>query len=941
MTTAATPPALVPLRIERQGLYLLDEDEVVRVLGPVQTREVRPVQEQQATYGVEWQRMPLILWGDGARPNYGLAPLLVERGRRVGREVRLVSGNQEFCRLEVPDACPAQNRGMLSWIANSELGIVEHGRRAGVTDLLREVIQCFRDQATIAVLYGSEHQQERATEPLSPNWIGGTLLRARFDYEEPPRVAVGTFRNAAREDVGIHDFDIVIVPRATDALSEYAQRALSDVALHCRLIGLLPDDERLSPASRGRLLATFGARRYSVPQLGRVQRVVNLALLHLPEYEVEDIEHEVRFLRQAVWRNDSFNDLLAAAADSIAAGEARNTWLSPRSPTQIEDLGENTNVVIGCDNVEHALELAKRLPEWQINLGTDCYLDGLSPDGLAALRRRRDEPAWSPQACRKRIFTADAFRTYDLSGVSIIIWAGTGGGLPPIESQTLIVDPRSPASSRPLLVVDVENRSHRKLRRASRERCWLYVDRGWLPEGADEATSRLVEFDAEISDASWQERDLVRSARRRHWFGEMLPRRVLSGRFYLEHGQHRTSSPVTGTSLRPLNEVIHHENLLETYHRMRECNGPGAGTDGLSYGDFSWGEIARILRHASTAIREGRYRPHPTRLVRIPKTNGFRDLDIMCIVDRVVATALADALQPVIDPRFLHCSYGFRPDTSPQQMLAQVLNDITTNARYVVAVEDVKNAFPTVPIRPLLALLGTVLEEIQATQSQTDLSDWLPLLATMIWGAYPAAREKGLEQGNPLSPMLLNLLLDVVLDRPLCVDRGDTPWFRYADNLCYLGHDTAECRQLLARVGDLLRPYEMNLKGWPPINLQGAGNRVRDFLGFALTLVDGTPRLSVKDTSYRKLSDNLVDCYETSYPGRTAILVVRNWIQSQGPALETQEEGFLERVYRAAVHSGFRELGSMGDLHSAIQESRTRWLGVRSQVAPAFRQSHL
>lgn len=130
MTTAATPPAPVPLRIERQGLYLLDEDELVRVLGPVQTREIRPVQEVSPTYGVEWQREPLSLWGDGkARPNYGLAPLLVERGRRVGREVTIISANQEFCALEVPDDCPAQNRGMLSWIADSELGSHRWGHR--------------------------------------------------------------------------------------------------------------------------------------------------------------------------------------------------------------------------------------------------------------------------------------------------------------------------------------------------------------------------------------------------------------------------------------------------------------------------------------------------------------------------------------------------------------------------------------------------------------------------------------------------------------------------------------------------------------------------------------------------------------------------------------------------------------------------------------------
>ena len=185
---------------------------------------------------------------------------------------------------------------------------------------------------------------------------------------------------------------------------------------------------------------------------------------------------------------------------------------------------------------------------------------------------------------------------------------------------------------------------------------------------------------------------------------------MLAGRFYIPFGgRRRTSPPPGGASLRPLTEVINHEHLLDTYEEMRKKNGPGAGVDGLSYRDLSWGEISSLLRGVSSAIGERRYRPHPIRPVRIPKAIGFRDLKIMTIVDRVVAKALTDALQPVIDPRFLNCSYGFRPRRSREQMLAQVLHDITTDGRYVVAVDDVADAFPSIPIRPLLNLLQTVL----------------------------------------------------------------------------------------------------------------------------------------------------------------------------------------------------------------------------------------
>ena len=85
--------------------------------------------------------------------------------------------------------------------------------------------------------------------------------------------------------------------------------------------------------------------------------------------------------------------------------------------------------------------------------------------------------------------------------------------------------------------------------------------------------------------------------------------------------------------------------------------------------------------------------------------------------------------------------------------------------------------------------------------------------------------------------------------------------------------------------------------------------------------------------AFADLFDELVDCHETDAPEETAISVVRGWLAAQGPAFEFEEEEWvLQRTYRAAAQAGFRELGPVRDLRETMQQSRTRWLELRSQI---------
>ena len=92
-------------------------------------------------------------------------------------------------------------------------------------------------------------------------------------------------------------------------------------------------------------------------------------------------------------------------------------------------------------------------------------------------------------------------------------------------------------------------------------------------------------------------------------------------------------------------QVAHHDNLLRTFDRMKGSNGRAPGPDGLTYNDFSRGEMAAVLRTVARRIQDGTYRPDQARRLPIRKSSsGYRILSLRNLVDRIVSKAIADAL---------------------------------------------------------------------------------------------------------------------------------------------------------------------------------------------------------------------------------------------------------------------------------------------------------
>jgi RNA-directed DNA polymerase len=131
---------------------------------------------------------------------------------------------------------------------------------------------------------------------------------------------------------------------------------------------------------------------------------------------------------------------------------------------------------------------------------------------------------------------------------------------------------------------------------------------------------------------------------------------------------HDLESPARDDGL--MEQICARDNVSEAWQRVR-ANGGSPGVDGRSIDDTAvslpehWPSIRDQVLH-------GTYQPQPVKRVTIPKPGGgFRQLGIPTVLDRLIQQAILQVLQPQWDPTFSKYSFGFRPERSAHQAVAQ------------------------------------------------------------------------------------------------------------------------------------------------------------------------------------------------------------------------------------------------------------------------------
>ncbi|MDP1858816.1 MAG: group II intron reverse transcriptase/maturase [Gemmatimonadaceae bacterium] len=275
-----------------------------------------------------------------------------------------------------------------------------------------------------------------------------------------------------------------------------------------------------------------------------------------------------------------------------------------------------------------------------------------------------------------------------------------------------------------------------------------------------------------------------------------------------------------------MERVVEGGNLRRALKRVQQNQG-SPGVDGRTVTD-----LLDDLKRDWPAIREqlltGRYRPSAVKRVEIPKPGGgVRQLGIPTVCDRFIQQAVLQVLQPAIDPTFSESSYGFRPGRRAHDAVSQAQRYVQSGRRWVVDV-DLEQFFDRVNHD---VLLGLVAKRIADPRMRTLIRRYLE--AGIMVSGVVTERHEGTPQGGPLSPLLANVLLDVV-DKEL--ERRGHRFVRYADDCnVYVQSQRAAERVMEGLVG-LYATLKLRVN---PMKSAVALARERSFLGYSFWMAPG------------------------------------------------------------------------------------------------------
>ncbi|ABQ36642.1 putative recombinase [Bradyrhizobium sp. BTAi1] len=221
-----------------------------------------------------------------------------------------------------------------------------------------------------------------------------------------------------------------------------------------------------------------------------------------------------------------------------------------------------------------------------------------------------------------------------------------------------------------------------------------------------------------------------------------------------------------------MERIVARENLKKALDRVKRNKG-AAGVDGMTVDDLPTYLKANWLTIRAQLL-DGTYKPQAVRRVEIPKASGgVRLLGIPTVVDRFIQQAVLQVLQGEWDRTFSDASYGFRPGRSAHQAVTKAQAYIASRHRIVVDI-DLEKFFDRVNHDILMGLVAKRVADKRLLKLIRGF-----LTAGVLEGGLVSPTEEGAPQGGPLSPLLSNLMLDV-LDKEL--ERRGHRFVRYADD---------------------------------------------------------------------------------------------------------------------------------------------------------------
>jgi len=348
-----------------------------------------------------------------------------------------------------------------------------------------------------------------------------------------------------------------------------------------------------------------------------------------------------------------------------------------------------------------------------------------------------------------------------------------------------------------------------------------------------------------------------------------------------------------------IEEVLKPKNLHKAYKKVVGNKG-SAGVDGMSVKELS-SYIEDNRKHIINSIVNNTYVPQPILGVEIPKGKGkTRLLGIPTVRDRWLQQAVSQWLGIKFDIEFEEPSYGFRPMKNLHKAVTQALKYINDGYQDIVDI-DLQGFFDEVDHSILLQL---IYNKVKCPYTMRLIRKWLR--APIQIDGRLHKRRKGVPQGSPISPLLSNIMLDI-LDKELT--RKGLRYVRYADDFSIYARSKAEARKIGNEVYVFLRD-KLRL----PINREKSGIR--------------------RPVNFELLGHGFVPTYQKGVKGQYQLVVKKSSWESlkrklKGVTKKTKPYSFAERLHKLAeIWRGWVNNYRLANIHAKLKKL-DEWLRNR------------
>ena len=329
-----------------------------------------------------------------------------------------------------------------------------------------------------------------------------------------------------------------------------------------------------------------------------------------------------------------------------------------------------------------------------------------------------------------------------------------------------------------------------------------------------------------------------------------------------------------------LERILTSANMEQAWKRVRANNG-APGVDNITIEQFP-DHTRSHWKTIRESLMTGSYKPLPVKRVEIPKpTGGTRPLGIPTVLDRLIQQSIAQVLTPIFDPEFSESSFGFRPRRSAKDAVRQVREYIRQGYRIAVDI-DLAKFFDTVNHDLLMQIVS---RKVHDKRVLSLIGKYLRA-GVKVNGRLEATR-LGVPQGGPLSPLLANILLDI-LDKEL--EKRGHKFVRYADDFVIL----VKSQRSGDRVMEGMKTFLTNRLKLTVNEAKSTVDRTSkiDFLGF---IFSGT-RIIWSDKAYRE------------FRRRVRKLTGRSWFVSMKYLLNKLNEYLRGWIGYFGISEQYREI---------------------------------